>query len=542
MGQGGLHTDDSPSAIPPTDLIKANNVSMSQNLIEKTAGAVSLNTSAIPGGVFAAFDFWPTAVASDRRLVILGGDGKTYQMTTGGVVTEITPSGGAPTALVPTNQALLVAGGAEDASQPRKLFLFTQGSLLQKIFISAGALTRTNISAPATDWSSAANQPTWGLIDHGRLFAGGNANAPHRIYASSATDHEDFTGSDLLTFNVFPGEGERLLGSGIFKSRQIVAKYPVGFYYLVDNDADSTTWYYAKTTAAFGFASTHSYVDVLNDALVKNASDSVNSLEATLNFGDVAVGDVLLGQKIEQFIRENTNPDGARATHAIYYPEKKTVYMTYRSTGGLSNDRLLSIRTDINTKSKISFLTAFAPNCLALYKDSHLVQRPIYGSLDGFVYIMDQPNRSVNGIGYNGEFQTPYLDFGFLNLPNVPNLTSKNKNFDFLELRYVPEGDWSVFADIYIDGNYSETLEFPMLGSALLGDKTAPVASDFQLGDKTDPATGDYLADTNLITIRKRLRGTGRTISVRVYNSGNNQTFRIATMIFSFRVSGEQQR
>lgn len=534
----GLHTDDSPSAIPPTAVIVANDVGMFNNMIEKFGGSKPLNLTPVPGGIFAGLDWWPNANPANQRFIMLGGDGKTYAMDSAFAITEVTPNGGAPVSLTANQQTFMVTGNSEGGSSTRKIFLFTGADPVQ--IIAGTNATRTNIALPPADWAGT-NQPSAGVIFRGELYAWGNANHPHTVYVSSATNHEDFT-TTPRSILVYPGEGERIVGSMIYKGRFLLFKYPNGVYYLDDTDATPANWFFVKSAENFGVPGPHSIVSALNDLLIKNQTNSITSLVATLNFGGTQAGDMLTILRIEQYIRDNTNPAAAGSTHSIYYAEKKLAMFTYRSPLSASNDLILTFRLDVSGMPKATFLKqtwnliGTGPNILALRKDASLIERPVYGALDGFLYLMDQPNYNVNGVSYIGEFQTPQLDFGFMD----PKMAGRNKNFDFLELRYVPEGDWSIFADIFIDGNYTETVEFSMSGFKLLADDTN-TPQDFILAtDNLDP-TGSFLADDSLLTVRKRIRGTGRTISVRFYNNGLDQNFKIATMIFSFRMSGEQQ-
>lgn len=534
LGQGGLYTDDSPSSIPPTNLIVANNITMHTNLAEKMGGSQQINLAAFTGGVYALQDFWPTTLVANQKVVLLAGNGKTYALFNDGSQVEITAAGGAPATLGFHNQVFLLPCGAETVSGPKKLFLFTGSNPVQ--VISGTTNTRSNIASPPVDWAGV-NQPSFGILYRNFIFAGGNLNSPHEIYQSLSTNHEDFTGVGSQHFFVFPGEGEKLVGATIYKGRLFVFKYPNGVYYLDDADSNPANWFFQKSAFTFGFASAHSVIPVLNDVLVKNSSDGVTSVAATQEFGDIQSGDVLSILKIEQYVRDNTNPAGATATHGIFYPDKKLAMFTYQSTISGLNDRILMFRIDVSGKPKATFVTKDAPNCMAVKKDSQLIERPIYGSLDGFVYQMDLAARDVAGKPYIGELQTPQLDFGFVD----PKLAGKNKNFDFLEIRYIAQGAWNIYADINIDGNTVETIAFPMTGDALLGD-TLPDPNDFILASSSNDPSGSFLAGNDLLSVRKPLHGTGRTISVRLYNSGLDQTFKLATMIFSFRVSGEQQR
>lgn len=534
LGQGGLHTDDSPNTIPKTDLIVANNVSLHNNLIEKDFGSAPFNTSAIPDGIYGAYDWWPTTNISDRKLIVLGGDGKTYAIDNTGAATEITASGGAPATLTVTNQVFFVAGGIESSGRSRKLFILTGSDQIQ--VIAGTNTTRASINEPDTTWGSTGKYPRAGKIVNGRLAVWGADNNPHALYMSDSADHEKMV-TNALQFSVFPGEGERLTTGFVVGGRFFMLKYPQGAYSLVSDSPTSSNWYIKQHNSQLGAASPYSAAAVLNDVLIKTASDQIISIAAVQEFGDIKGGDVFNILKMETFIRDNTNPSGAQQTHLMYYEDKKLLFATYRSTLGSSNDRMVVLKLESNGKTKAVFNTKDAPNCLALRKDTNGVKRPIYGSLDGYIYEMDQIDRNVDGAAFAGEFQTPHMDFADLG----KNMADTNKNYQFLSLRYIPQGDWNIYADIYIDGNYYETVTFEMNGDDLLADDTVE-ATDFILAESSTDPEGSELSGEDLLTVMKPLRGTGRTISVKIYNTGNDETFKIAQMFIGFTPSGQQQR
>lgn len=541
MGQGGLHTDDSPNTIPPTDLLVANNVRLHQGMVEKDAGSARFNTTAIPLGVLAAIEFSPDYSA--RYVICVGGDGNVYAVNSAGVVSAaiVSTTLAAPLTVTFGNQIQFVIGGGEVAGNSRKLFLFNGVNPVQAIEYSAGWLM-DNISAPAANWSGT-DQPKFGFIHKNRLFAGGNINDPNRLYASLSDNHEDFAAVGTYSLSVSPGDGEEIVMAKVYKGKILVFKKPYGVFAVDDSNFDETKWTITKIHAGLGAASYHCGVQVLDDFIFKNNTGSITSLAATASFGDVEAGDVLSILRIEQTIRDAMELSSGGTTHALFYSEKKLAYFSYRSTTSSVDDRLLCFYVGLGERPRATIITKELPKCLFLKRDSSGIERPCYGSaeanpttgvIEGFIYLMDQVDRNVNNTPYLGEFQTPHIDFGFAG----QQIAHKNKNFDFIELRYSSDGDYSVYGDVFIDGVYTETLDFKMDSTAELASDT-PESDDFML-DENDDGDSSSLADDNLKTARNRVRGMGRTISVRFYNGGLNQSFKIATVIFSFRASGEQ--
>lgn len=510
LGQLGLRTDDPMSSLPPNSFIMVSNVNLYSSRINKVGGSTRYNTTALDGAVVSLREWYPTP--SLKRLIAVTSTGKIYRDAANNFnsATAITSSLGTL-----TPDCMMVVGGAEVAGNNRKLFIFTGGSAQLKRITGDGTST-ANISAPPADWS--ATFPTGGFIYQGRLFAYGNSSDPHRLYVSDADDHEDFT-TATLTFPVFPGEGDGIIGAVVYRGVAVIFKRPYGVYILDGTDTNTSNWVVKRFSDAFGIASPNSAVQILGDLLVANANGSITSLSASLQFGDLEAGDILANAQVEEYFRENSSSTGISKTTAIYYPEKKTALFSFRSPTGTKQNRLLYV--DVGRQSpRIYTGSKDQVTCLALRKDANGIERPIYGSDDGFVYQMDQTTFNVNGSAYTSEFQTPHMDLGFAD----SSLSSKNKIFDFLEIEYRAAGNWPFYVDVYIDGLLSETLTVNQTTGVGLG--------AFVLGT-------DRLSTLTVNKARQPLHGVGKTVGFRYYNTAANQNFEIEKYTISFRVSGE---
>lgn len=519
LGQIGLLTDSPMSQIPPNAAIVANNVNINNNRVEKSKGSTKYNSTQLPDGIMGVCDWWPTSSA--QRLIAITDGGKIYRDTGDGTFT----AGAAITIGLSTitNNVCFVSGGNEAAGNNKKLFIFTGTN--QVVYIDGDGSSTTALSAVerAADWAS--NYPTFGIVHANRLWAFGNSNAPHRIYASNPTNHKDFqtTPNGFLTFEVFPGEGDGLYSAAVYKGRLFLFKKPFGVYYIDTSDPSNSNWTVVKLSDSFGVASPHACVQILDDLVAANNTGSITSLAATNSFGDVKAGDVLTSAQVENHVRDNFDPSGIQLTHAVYYQEKKKAFFTARSTTSGVPDRILVI--DVNrTPTRVTIETKDSPHCLALRKDANLVPRPIYGGDDGYVYLMDQDIYAVGTTTpYTGEFQTPFMDFSFVDA----SLGTKNKTFDFVEVHYVVTGDYSFYIDYYIDNVYVDTLEIEQQAGSTLG--------TFVLGT-------DVLGTTLPEKARKRLRGAGESISFKIYNASLNQGFIVEKLSVSFRVAGEEDK
>jgi hypothetical protein len=516
LGQIGLMTDLPMGQIPPNAAIVATNVSINNNRIEKSPGSTKYNSTVLPASVVAVYDWWPTA--SLQRLIAVTSDGKIFRDTGDGTFSTAT----AITTGLGTldNTVCMVSGGNEAGGSDKRLFIFTGTNQVRYITADGSSTTALGAGELAADWAS--NYPTFGIIHANRLWAFGNSNARHRIYASNPANHKDFATTDYLTFEVFPGEGDGIYSARVYKGRLFLFKKPGGVYYVDTSDPSDANWSVIKVDGSFGVASPHAVVQLLDDMIAANNNGSYTSLAATDALGDVKAGDILTNTMTENYFRDEFDASGIQLTHAVYYQEKKKALFSARSTTSGSPDRLLIIDAN-RTPVRITMESKDSPRCLALRKDSNLVPRPIYGADDGYVYLWDQETRLVGTTPYTGEFQTPYMDFSFVDA----SLTTKNKTFDFLEVHYVVTGDYSFFVDYYIDNVYVDTLEIEQSASSTLG--------SFVLGT-------DVLGTTLPNKTRKRLRGSGETISFKIYNASASQTFTVEKISVSFRVAGEEDK
>lgn len=520
LGDGTLETDNAQSRIAPNNFIVANNVSVFQNQVQKERGSTKFNTTALDGGsdVDALFDWFPDA--STQRLFAVTRSGKIFRDTGDKTFT----SGAAvKTGLsVSDNQIKFVSGGNESPGNSKKLFLFTGGDQVQVTAGDSG--TFANISSPAADWS-APNFPKFGILHNGRVWAFGNANAPHRIYASLTSDHEDFA-TTPQTFEVFPGEGDGIVSAFSYKGRLFLLKQPGGVYYLDDSNDDETKWRIVKADESFGVASANAASNALQDAYVGNSTGSITSLVAADTFGDIESGDVLSILKNENFMRDTVDRSALGKMHSLYYPEKKLLYFTYQGIGQSQIDRALvinlqSIRAgEVSQKARVTYSVKDNMNCLALRKDGDGIQRPIYGTNDGFVFTTDDASVNVDENSFSSELQTPHMDFGFLD----PSLANKNKLLDFITLVFDRKTTSKVSMEVIADGRTKRTLTFNQVVGTPLG--------QFVIGTNT-------LGGENFTNQRRKVGVSGKKFSFRII--GNTlDDFKISSMIVAFRPGNER--
>jgi hypothetical protein len=562
LGGGGLQTDLPQSRIAPTKLIEARNVTLVNGYCEKSPGSKRWNQvnpnsgqTTISGGIAAFSEYFPSS--DNQRVIVLGKDGKIYKFNSPFERVQLTAATGAPTTLSLGKQPHIAIGGNEDIGKPKKVFVFS--GLNQVQVIENDGVTHRNISAPSVDWTSA--YPSFGLVYRSRLWAFGNSNIPDFLYASEEANYENFvepvtvTATSPIHFDVFAGEGDGISGAFVFKNRLYICKKPTGLYQLNDDDVSPSNWYFTRVNSDFGLSSSHGIAQIFDDVLLFNTQGSVTVLSAAFQLGDIESSDIFNSNLVERYFRQIVSGYGIPKTQALYYPDKKQIYFSIQTKSSNKNNSII-VMDMFGKEVQLTLNDKDSPNYFGLIQDDSGIGRPHYASDDGNIYLLDGKNRaaqytvaglyvnptywandyvvdqSIGGYPYEMVAQTPHMDFGFAD----PAVGLKTKRFDFLELSFQPTGDWSVYADIYIDSELKETISYNLLRDRPLAAVTPPasVINGFLLD--VDRLDGDFPK-----SIRKPLHGQGRTISVKLRSDGFSQDIKIQSLMVYFRVSDERQ-
>lgn len=515
LGVKGLTGTKNPARVDALSLITAEGVTYESDAIEKELGRVRYNAAAISGvpapKVVALFDWWATP--SDQFLIAATNDGRLLRDDGTGTFPTTLKSG-----LASDRVVHLVAGGAELAGRGRRLFAFNGSDIVQVIVGSA--VTSTNISAPAADWSGV-NQPSFGVQHNSRMWAGGNGNDPHRIYYSDADDHEKFLtgpGSTAGSISVYPGEGQKLVGGISWKGRLYLFKFPTGVYWIDDSDVNRANWGVRKLSGSVGLASPWGITAVEDDVLFQSSDALLYTLSATTAFGDARPRSVFDDDDMDVWARDNIDASKLDRAHLVYHPHKRAIILANTPIGSVSN----AVRIEANIKRGAPrWLISLRDKLesMAIRINASGVSELISGDDAGFVYRHDRPGRSNAGSPYKGAFQLPHTDFSWLDV----SLAEVRKKFEFIVLSMIPQGSFNISIDVLIDGLYVETIVMD------LGDVGVALGS-FVLG--TDKLGGLVLASR-----RRRLHGTGFRLSTLFSNTGQNENFSISEVAYQFMPS-----
>lgn len=518
----GLLTDVPPDKQPPGSLIQSNCISHINGYVEKAPGAFTWNATPTAAGIVAAHFWVPNINAiQDVRFIAADAQGNLYKGQNGVFGTAVN----ATIASVLTPNCVFAEGGAEDAGNPRKLFFFTGGATLPYVLTQDATAFHT-IAGPASDWTANGNitaYPKFGLIHRQQLWA----FAGQISYASSSTNHEDFSNSTTnIVLPVYPGEGGEVRGAFVFKGRQFCFKDGGFVYSLNDSDTDETNWYWQKVGTNLGLSAPNGIDEANDDMMVSNTYGTITSFGATFSLGNVEAADIIQQQAFETYLHDNTSKAGLPYTHMKYYAFRKQLFMTLRSTYSTQNDSLLMVDFARQTP-RSSIWTKGSPQCLAKYKDMYQLDRLMYGDANGFLQLMDYEDRLEGTSSYTGIFQIPHVDFSYLD----SSLSSAEKQFDFIALHYQPTINATILCDYFIDGAYIDTISFQL--SQFTSPQLDTIQGDVNRGGQD-----------NEETCLRKIYGSGRTLSAKFYQAGSNQSFKVSGITIYFRGGGDkaQQR
>lgn len=524
LGAKGLFTDAGSSEIPYTNLIKANNINYTSSYLEKAPGAIRYNNVAFTSGIVGLIDYFPTF--AQQRMLVLTADGKLWKDYGDKTFNNNSPIATGLGNGYLNNSCQMVIAGQEVSGNPKLVFIFSNGNSQIQV-LSGDSNSVAQISLPASDWANANASagtnlsgiyPRFGINHLSRLWVFSKSIA----YASNPSNHQDFqTSNAILVNNVGPGDGGDIVGAAVYKGTLLVFKEGDIVYALNNSSVSSSNWFFYKFGEGFGISSIRGFAQVLDDLVIVNSNGNLTSYQATLKYGNITQGDIFKQAKVSKYFREYTDRSGISSNQSVFYPYKGVGLFTSKTTYKPNNDAIIQMDVADPQNPKFGLWNHYQADALALRRDPILnIPVPMYGGTEGYVYLADRADRAIAGSSYTGEFKTPYIDFRHMD----SSLAQQNKLFDHLAVTFTPDGNHKLSVDVWIDGRFSETLNFSQtidsnyLGSFVLGKS--------KLGVEEEQ------------TLVLPLHGLGRRISFRGYNSNAYENFKVSLLSVGFRISG----
>jgi hypothetical protein len=513
VGLLGLHGSKNQSQLTAAHFSYSEGVDIDGGLIRKDGGVLALNDTALPADVISGTS-WSPEIDTYHDVIMLN-SGQVRRDTGDGTFATVMRTG-LNVSLEPP--PYFCPAGGETVGAPRKLFMVSASNQMQVIAGTAASMAA--ISTPAADWS-AAGYPTFAVQHGNRMWAGGNASDPHRIYYSMLTNHESYTGTGSGTIAIYPGEGERLVGGISFSGLLILWKYPLGVYLVDTRDPVIANWSVVKVSTSVGGVNQQTILSVNSDVMYLDHTGSIHLLSATNATGDITTSNLLQLVQINKFMMDNISLARIRRSCAVWYPLRQAAWFFLPQKGSFENDlRLVVDKSDPNVG--VRFLTdrRDSANTAWMRPDEDRVPRPVIGE-GPLVQQMDQLARNKNGVAYTMEFETANTDFGYLD----DNLRFKNKSGAFLEIVSDLETRATFEIQVYWDEVLHDTIIFD-------------IGSDGAALDAFVLDT-DRLAAAGTKTLRRRLPGSGKRLRLRFKNEGLDEDVGMSAFFVSFGLMDE---
>lgn len=558
-GDGGLMVNRNPSRVRLRNVITAEGAVFREDLWRKEPGTVLFGTNTNPvidpadAVVVALTDWHPTEAV--QRIVHLRGDGHLYftiqnpgQTGDPGAFVSTTTSG------TGTRFGFFVTGGSETGGAVRKLFLFRANKLPTVVL---GDVTNdVVISSPAIDWADA-NPPIVGIINNRRLWAAGNTNNPHQLYASALDDQQDFVdgGSGTVTepqfSSIFPGVGERIMALANYQGFIIVFKYPRGIFLQDARDIDPANWLTQQVTDAIGVAPTpYAVLQLENDVLFVGSDGQYYLLSAVigaaLGQNNLEVANLGMNLEIYEFLRNAYNRDALNLIQSVYQPFWQTAQFTLTAPGSETNNaRHVFDFTNVgrqNGDPRFSYSYRDKASAMALRRDpDDFIDKPMYGDYNSNIILMEQEVRTAwDGAAYPFRIQTPHSNLGELEESGAgvgfKNLANRNKIWDNIEIEFVPLTASTVTLSVFIDGQFKQPLDIELCqGGDPLG---------FSDTDAEAFIIGQSLLAGGLTrsTVRRLNTGVGRRISCLFENEIAGEDVGIVAIYWGMRIGDTTRR
>jgi hypothetical protein len=515
LGRKGLTGGKNPLSMDAASLLQAEGIRFEGEFISKQLGASRYNVTPLAGAprIMSLWDW--DATPSNQYLVAVTSDGKIYRDDGSGTFSVTMKSG-----LNINRVTHICEAGKEAATLPKKLFFFNGVNPIQ---VATGtSVTTTDIATPSIDWSGT-NQPSFGVPHNGRVWVGGNANDPHRIYACDPDNHEVFTGTKAMSFLVHSSIGQGLNGGISYAGRLILFKRPRGIFWLDDSSLNVGDWRVLKLSDGVGLASPWAVIALEGDVMFKSPAGLYYMLSAVTATGGLTPAPMSNNDDLDVWLRDRVDPGQTGLACMVYHSSKLIAYSSCAQKGSIVNNMTLSYDLK-QTDLRMAYSFRDKVQSLTIKRMSDGSYRLFMGDDAGVVWIGEQEQNNKGGQAYRGLFQLSHTDFSYLDAA----LADVRKRGKFIVVHFTPQGGHSMSIDILYDGIYSQTVHMPMgaVGAML---------NSFVLGS-------DRLADNITRSRRKRIKGGGFRFSAICYNTGLNEDFHINEFVWQFVPSSRRER
>lgn len=516
IGAQGFNGSRNPSKMGPGHFGYVEGVDYDGGVLVKEGGAEKLNSSDIgtAAAIIAGFNWSPSGgLAHD---IVFSDEGNVLKDTGAGTFGTTVASGlSIPTVYPP----FFATGGGETVGAARKLFLFNEAEQVQ--VLPGTSNTMADITDPAADWTAAF--PIFGCLHDLRMWAGGVATDPHRLYYTTTADHEDFAGGGTLS--IYPGEGEIIVAAVSFRGLLLVFKRPKGLYVVDTRDPTPANWQVQKLNSAVGAAGPWCVPQISNDLVILDKGGNFHLMSAVQDFGDINTANIGQISEISAFMRVEASLANLHKSVGAWYSAKSQAWFMVPRVGSTEND--MRIKIDFNDPQVgPRFLISRRDVGLSMWMrpNAQGVEKPALGDNEGFIWLMDEEERTKDGAAYDFAFETSETDLSFAD----PQLSAVTKNGAFIEIVSDVVTQTELTITPLWDGQPADPINFELGGAgAALGSFTLDV---------------DALATAGIVTQRRKLTGSGRRLKLMGENTAVDDEVRLSEVRISFTPGDERTK
>jgi len=395
-----------------------------------------------------------------------------------------------------------------------------EGSNLPQEWDGATVST-SDVAAPAA-WS-AGNRPNQLLPFKRRLWAGVFGSSREDAYASAADDGGDFSAS-TIQIPVRFGDGYGLTGMATYGGRLIFMGKQKS-HILDDTDPTPSSWSVFPAQWAGGVSHWRLIANVYNDLLCMMDNGVIYSVTTAQKYGDYQMADLTKASYMDRWIRENVRLSFIDDFHCSFDPVRRIVYFFVVRAGQTEVDTALKFHLDRPLEAawsidqNTSFASGFGASCSALIETGTGNPELYTGDYDGFVWKLNQTNKSDAGNGYASRARTANTSF---DNPRV------RKHYKRGKIIQVPQGSYNLNVLVYIDGEQKVSTTVSLAGTGSVYG-TGLYGTAVYGGDEIIAPTYD-------------INAYGERIQKEFYNNVAGQDFFLSQDLTDFRVMGAKAK
>ncbi len=502
--KGGLTGSKTADALQPYMMVwPTRNINLHNNIREKRGGTSHIYAAALPGAdqIMGLYDF--VMRGGTQYIIAATKNGDIFKDDTNTIKTSASTS----------NYFSFETG--EDC-----LFIADGDTQLQ---VWTGVGNTADVAHPAVDWTT---DPPFQIVLHKR----GNSQrmcaiTTTALYVSktftTAGSLEDFLNTGAQKFPIEVNDGWGLVAE-IEHNNELWLFGKTTSYRLLDTDATITNWGYTPSLFMGGVAHQKLLCRTPNNDLIAMMEDGeVYSINAVQSYGDYKRASLTAPSKMDAWIRENVNLSYIDQFHMKYDPFIRALRIFVVPTGGTTVSRCLVYFIDRTPEEawmvhdNESYDSGFNASCSALVCKSTGVNKVYTGDYAGNLWELETAAKNDNNASIMGSFRSAQFS---------PENSRMNKFFKCLRPILLPQGDYLLQEQHWLDGTIGGTGSVNMSGGESLWDTAIFDTSTFALGQIIDEPID--------------IGDKGTRIQFELWNNGADQNFEISSVVVDAKILG----